>query len=92
MVPSHVRFGDRYVIQSDLIKYFYMETDKNTLYAKLKDGDSINLSYGDGDKAYVNCLRNYVYLLNIFNIDYPYWLNEKELAKLRSIEYEEEDE
>lgn len=83
MAPNYVRFGDRYVIPQDLIKYFYIDTANNKLYTKLKDGEEISLSY-QGDDGYVNCLRNYVYLLDIFGVAYPHWLNEKELRKLNT--------
>ena len=92
MKPEYVRFGDRYVIPVNLIKYFYMDTAENKLIAKLTDGELINLTY-QGDDRYVNCLRNYKYLLDIFGVEYPHWLNEKELRKLNSnnIDDDEED-
>ena len=92
MKPEYVRFGDRYILSPDLIKYFYIDTTVNKLYAKLKDGDEISLTY-QGDDAYVNCLRNYKYLLDILGVEYPYWLNEKELRKLynNNIDDDEED-
>ena len=81
MGPNWIRFGDRYCIPQDLIKYFRIETDNNKLIAKLKDGEEISLTY-KGDDAYFNCLRNYVYLLDIFGIQYPNWLDDKELRKI----------
>ena len=81
MGPDWIRFGDRYCIPQDLIKYFRIETDNNKLIAKLKDGEEISLTY-NGDDAYFNCLRNYVYLLDIFGIQYPNWLDDKELRKI----------
>lgn len=91
MKPEYVRFGDRYVILVNLIKYFYMDTAENKLIAKLTDGELINLTYGDD--GYVDCLRNYKYLLDIFGVEYPHWLNEKELRKLNNnnIDDDEED-
>lgn len=82
MAPDYVRFGDRYVIPRDLIKYFYIETKDKKLIVKFKDGEEISLTYS-GDDGYANCLRNYVYLLDIFDVQYPNWLDEKELRKLR---------
>lgn len=90
MKPDYVRFGDRYVIPTDLIKYFYINTVDNKLIAKLKDGEEISLTY-NGDDGYVNCLRNYVYLLDTFGVLYPNWLDEKELRKVRPSYYLEED-
>lgn len=81
MGPNWIRFGDRYCIPQDLIKYFRIETDNNKLIAKLKDGEEISLTY-NGDDAYFNCLRNYVYLLDTFGIQYPNWLDDKELRKI----------
>ena len=42
MGPNWIRFGDRYCIPQDLIKYFRIETDNNKLIAKLKDGEEIS--------------------------------------------------
>jgi hypothetical protein len=58
-----------------------MDTAENKLIAKLTDGEIISLTY-QGDEGYVHCLRNYKYLLDIFGVEYPYWLDEKELRKL----------
>lgn len=90
MGPNWIRFGDRYCIPQDLIKYFRIETDNNKLIAKLKDGEEISLTY-NGEDAYSNCLRNYVYLLDIFGIQYPNWLDDKELRKIRPKSYLEDD-
>lgn len=81
MKTDYVRFGDRCVVPVNLIKYFYMDTAENKLIAKLTDGEIISLTY-QGDDGYVNCLRNYKYLLDIFGVEYPHWLDEKELRKL----------
>lgn len=91
MKPDYVRFGDRYVVPTELIKYFYIDTKDNKLYAKLKDGEEISLTY-QGDDAYVNCLRNYKYLLDILSVEYPHWLNEKELRKLYNDSINDDDE
>ena len=40
----------------------------------------------------VSCLRNYKYLLDIFGVEYPHWLNEKELRKLNSNNIDDDDE
>lgn len=82
--------GTDIVSPQDLIKYFRIETDNNKLIAKLKDGEEISLTY-NGDDAYSNCLRNYVYLLDIFGIQYPNWLDDKELRKIRPKSYLEDD-
>jgi hypothetical protein len=58
-----------------------MDTAEHKLIAKLTDGEIISLTY-QGDEGYVHCLRNYKYLLDIFGVEYPYWLDEKELRKL----------
>lgn len=93
MKTEYVRFGDRYVIPTNLIKYFYMDTAENKLIAKLTDGEIIKLTY-QGDNGYANCLRNYKYLLDIFGVEYPHWLNEKELRKIynNSIDDDEDEE
>ena len=90
MGPNYVRFGDRYVIPTKLIKYFYIDTTENKLIAKLTDGEEIKLSYS-GDDAYRCCLRNYIYLLDLFGIQYPNWLDEKELRKLNSSSIDDEE-
>lgn len=91
MRVDYVRFGDRYVVPVNLIKYFYMDTAESKLIAKLTDGEVISLTY-QGDDGYVNCLRNYKYLLDIFGVKYPHWLNEKELRKLHTDTISDDDE
>ena len=49
MKPEYVRFGDRYVILVNLIKYFYMDTAENKLIAKLTNGEVISLTYQGDD-------------------------------------------
>ena len=91
MRVDYVRFGGRYVVPVNLIKYFYMDTAESKLIAKLTDGEVISLTY-QGDDGYVNCLRNYKYLLDIFGVKYPHWLNEKELRKLHTDTISDDDE
>ena len=85
MKTDYVRFGDRYVVPVNLIKYFYMDTAENKLIAKLTDGEIISLTY-QGDEGYVNCLRNYKYLLDIFGVEY-----QKKLRKLYSNNIDDDD-
>lgn len=82
MIPEYVRCGDRYVVPTHLIKYFYMDTKDNSLTVKLTDGEMIELSYGDTDKARLNCLRNYVYLLDTLGVEYPNWITTEDFKSI----------
>lgn len=84
MIPEYVRVGDRYGVPSHLIKYFYMDTEKNELTCKLKDGEELSFSYGeDKDKARRKCLRNYIYLLETFSIPLPHWITKEDMKIYR---------
>lgn len=89
-MPEYVRIGDRYVVPRELIKYFYIDTSDKKLVTKLKDGEEINLTY-QGDDAYENCLRNYVYLLDLLHVDYPKWLDQKTLRKIKYVGIDDEE-
>ena len=90
MTSDWVRVGARYCIPEELIKYFYIDTSKNKLITKLRDGEEISLEY-QGENATDDCLYNYVCLLDRFGIDYPKWLTPQTVRRVKGFNIDDEE-
>lgn len=64
-----IEFDEQYVFNSDEIKYFHIDENKENITIVLKDGKSYNLT---GSK--LETAKTWEKILKLCDIDPPYWV------------------
>ena len=67
-----IEFDEQYILNSDEIKYFHIDENKENIMIVLKDGKSLNLKYSKLETA-----KTWEKILKSCDIDPPYWIYEE---------------
>ena len=67
-----IEFDEQYILNSDEIKYFHIDENKENITIVLKDGKSFNLT---GSK--LETAKTWEKILKSCDIDPPYWIYEE---------------